>query len=251
MLTVDHISHTYHGVGGSIPALTGITFTVADGEFISIIGPSGCGKSTLLRIMAGLLVPTEGRVLLDGQTILTPQNRIGLLFQQPNLMPWRTVIDNVTLPLELSGVDQVLGQQQATDVLARVGLQGFENVYPAQLSGGMAQRVALARALIQTPDHLLLDEPFGALDALTREQMMVDLMTLCMNEHKTAIMVTHSITEAVFLADRVLVLSQRPGTVSAEVSVNLPRPRTLSMIHSTEFGRLVQEIRSNIHSTSL
>src|SRR5260221_5625847 len=195
MLTVDHISHAYHGVGGSIPALTGINFTVTNGEFISIIGPSGCGKSTLLRIMAGLLAPTEGQVLLDGETILAPPSRIGLLFQQPNLMPWRTVIDNVTLPLELAGVERESRQQQAENVLARVGLRGFENVYPAQLSGGMAQRVALARALIQAPDYLLLDEPFGALDALTREQMMLDLMTLCMQAHQTAILVTHSITE--------------------------------------------------------
>ncbi|MEP7286901.1 MAG: ABC transporter ATP-binding protein [Chloroflexota bacterium] len=246
MLNVEGVTHRYQGPAGIIEALASTTFQVADGEFICIVGPSGCGKSTLLRIIAGLLLPSSGAVMLDGATVVAPQRRIGLVFQQTNLMPWRSVLDNIALPLELAGATREARDEQATSVIKHVGLDGFEKAYPAELSGGMAQRVALGRALVQNPDILLLDEPFAALDALTREQMLIELLALWSGDHKTAIMVTHDITEAVFLADRVLVMSQRPGHIRAIVNVDLPRPRRLEMIHEPGFGELVQQIRQNI-----
>lgn len=248
MLRVDGVAHTFVGPGGAIDALTTVTFQVRDGEFVCLVGPSGCGKSTLLRIMAGLLRPTRGMVWLDGVAVHEPQRRIGLVFQQSNLMPWRSVIDNLALPLELAGIDRQARSVQAGAVLDRVGLTGFAQAYPAELSGGMAQRVAIGRALIQDPDVLLLDEPFGALDALTREQMQLELLRLWATERKTALMVTHSITEAVFVADRVLVMSQRPGRIRAEFDVPLPRSRSLDIIHDAAFGALVHRIREHIEA---
>ncbi len=248
MLRVDNVAHTFVGPSGSIDALAPVTFHVKDGAFVSLIGPSGCGKSTLLRIIAGLVAPTQGTVTLDGDVIREPQRRIGLVFQQSNLMPWRTVLDNLALPLELAGADQPALQAQAADVLDRVGLTGFGQAYPAELSGGMAQRVAIGRALIQNPDILLLDEPFGALDALTREQMQLELLRLWDSDCKTAIMVTHSITEAIFVADRVLVMGPRPGRIRADLEVPLPRPRRLAMVYAPEFGRLVQRVREAIEA---
>jgi NitT/TauT family transport system ATP-binding protein len=246
MFRVDNVAHTFVGPAGSVEALAPITFQVRNGSFVSLVGPSGCGKSTLLRIMAGLLVPTQGTISLDGKVIREPQRSIGLVFQQSNLMPWRSVLDNLALPLELSGADRSRRQARASAVLERVGLGGFGQAYPAELSGGMAQRVAIGRALVHNPDVLLLDEPFGALDALTREQMQLELMGLWAAERKTAVMVTHGITEAVFVADRVLVMSHRPGQICADFEVPLPRPRNLDMIHAPDFGRLVHDIREAI-----
>jgi NitT/TauT family transport system ATP-binding protein len=246
MLQIENVAHQYEGPNGVIAALAPVTFAVADGEFVSIVGPSGCGKSTLLRIIAGLLHPTQGTVSLNEQAITHPQREIGLIFQQSNLMPWRTVLDNVALPLELSGVNRDTRYHDAALMLDRVGLAGFEQSFPAELSGGMAQRVAIGRALIQNPDVLLLDEPLGALDALTREQMQLELLGLWASEHKTMIMVTHSISEAILLSDRVLVMSRRPGSIRADVEIKLPRPRHLDVIHSSAFGALVQTIRGNI-----
>jgi NitT/TauT family transport system ATP-binding protein len=246
MLRVDNVAHTFVGPGGALEALAPITFQIRNGSFVSLVGPSGCGKSTLLRIMAGLLPPTQGTVSLDGKAIRAPQRRIGLVFQQSNLMPWRTVLDNLVLPLELAGTDRQQRQAQASAVMQRVGLGGFGQAYPAELSGGMAQRVAIGRALVHNPDVLLLDEPFGALDALTREQMQLELMRLWTAERKTAVMVTHSITEAILIADRVLVMSHRPGQIRADLDVPLPRPRNLDMIHAPDFGRLVHDIREAI-----
>jgi NitT/TauT family transport system ATP-binding protein len=248
MLRVDGVAHTFVGPGGALETLAPVTFQVRNGEFVCLVGPSGCGKSTLLRIMAGLLRPTHGTVSLDGVVIREPQRRIGLVFQQSNLMPWRSVLDNLALPLELEGFNRQTRSAQATAVLDRVGLTGFAQAFPAELSGGMAQRVAIGRALIQNPDVLLLDEPFGALDALTREQMQLELMRLWAAERKTALMVTHSITEAVFVADRVLVMSQRPGRIRAEFDVPLSRPRRLDMIHEAPFGALVRQIREQIEA---
>ncbi len=242
MLHIDGVAHQYEGPGGTVPALSRLSFTVRDGEFVSIVGPSGCGKSTLLRIIAGLLHPSEGSVTLNGKLIDSPQREIGLVFQQPTLMPWRTVLDNVALPLELEGVSQEIRVQAAQEVITRVGLAGFEQHFPAQLSGGMAQRVGIGRALIYDPDVLLLDEPFGALDALTREQMALELMTLWTAERKTAIMVTHSISEAVFLSERVLVMSKRPGAILADIPITLPRPRNLDMLYAPDFGSISQQI---------
>jgi NitT/TauT family transport system ATP-binding protein len=246
MLRVDNVRHVFAGPDGPLEALGPVSFQVRNGSFVCLVGPSGCGKSTLLRIMAGLLTPTEGTVSLDGSAIREPQRRVGLVFQQSNLMPWRTVLDNLALPLELAGAGQARRQAEANAVLERVGLGGFGQAYPAELSGGMAQRVAIGRALIHNPDVLLLDEPFGALDALTREQMQLELMQLWAAERKTALMVTHSITEAVFVADRVLVMSPRPGRIRADLDIPLPRPRNLDMIHAADFGTLAHRIREVI-----
>ena len=253
MLRIDGVAHTFSASGGTgVPtdALGPITFQVRNGGFVSLVGPSGCGKSTLLRIMAGLLIPTRGMVSLDGQPIRGPQRRVGLVFQQSNLMPWRSVLDNLILPLELAGVDQASRQMQAAAVLEQVGLSAFAQAYPAELSGGMAQRVAIGRALIHDPDVLLLDEPFGALDALTREQMQIELMRLWAADRKIGLMVPHSITEAVFVSDRVLVMSKRPGQIKAEFDVPLPRPRDFDMVHDAIFGDLVHRIREHIEIAS-
>ena len=182
MLRVENVAHHFVGPGGALEALAPLTFQIESGEFVSLVGSSGCGKSTLLRIIAGLLMPSMGVVSLDDTPIRKPQRRVGLVFQQSNLMPWRTVLDNLALPLELAGADPDTRSAQANAVLQRVGLVGFASAYPSELSGGMAQRVAIGRALVYNPDVLLLDEPFGALDALTREQMQLDLMQLWASE---------------------------------------------------------------------
>jgi NitT/TauT family transport system ATP-binding protein len=248
MLRVDGIAHSYQGPSGTLEALAPVTFQIQGGEFVTLVGPSGGGKSTLLRIIAGLLPPSHGTVSLEGKAITGPQRRIGLVFQQSNLMPWRSVIDNVALPLELAGADQPTRYRQAQAVLERIGLIGFDHAFPGELSGGMAQRVAIGRALIHSPEVLLLDEPFGALDALTREQMQLELLRLWATERKMILMVTHSITEAIFVSDRVLVMSPRPGRIWAEIPVPLPRPRHLEMVHSPEFGALAHRVREHIGS---
>jgi NitT/TauT family transport system ATP-binding protein len=248
MLKLEGITHRYVGQGTIVEALAPIAFQVGAGEFVCLLGPSGCGKTTLLHIIAGLITPTSGTVTLDGVPIREPQRQIGLVFQQSNLMPWRTVRENLALPLELAGMACAERLTRAESALERLGLAGFGDAFPAELSGGMAQRVAIGRALIYDPGVLLLDEPFGALDALTREQMQLELLHLWANSRKMAIMVTHSITEAVFVADRVMVMSQRPGRIRAEVVVDLPRPRRLEMVHDPVFGELAREVRSHIES---
>ncbi len=241
MLTADDVSHTYPT---GVAALDGVTLSIAQGEFIAIVGPSGCGKSSLLRIFAGLIIPSAGRVLLDGEPITRPTRRVGIMFQDAALLPWRTVAQNIQLPLEI-GDEPALGTRHSElgSFINLVGLGGFEHAYPRELSGGMAQRAALARALITQPPALLLDEPFGALDAMTRESLTTSLEAIVTATGTTAVMVTHNISEAVFLANRVVVLSQRPGTVIHEVDVNLPRPRTWKMESNAEFGALVGEVR--------
>lgn len=254
MLAASEVSHTY---ANGVMALDGVTLRIAQGERIAIVGPSGCGKSTLLRIFAGLVAPSAGAVLLDGEPITHPSRRIGIMFQDAALLPWRTVAKNVQLPLEIgnrgveSGAQGVEGStSQAFDLrsltsnfISLVGLNGFEHAYPRELSGGMAQRVALARALITQPPALLLDEPFGALDAMTRETLTTSLEAIVGAAGVTAIMVTHSIAEAVFFADRVVVLTARPGRVKAIIAVNLPRPRNWKMESSATFGAVVGDVR--------
>lgn len=242
-LRARHISHTFEADSGPLPVLHDISLALDRDEFVCLVGPSGCGKSTLLRILSGLIEPSAGSVHVDGQTVSGPHPGVVLVFQQANLMPWRSVLDNITLPLELGGVGPTDRAAAARDLIALVGLQGFEVAYPAELSGGMAQRVALARALIQHPQVLLLDEPFGALDALTREQLGEELLRIWQARHGTVLMVTHSISEAVLLSDHVLVMSPRPGQIEAVFDVDLPRPRTLDMLHSPAAGRLVTAIR--------
>ncbi|HTX79619.1 MAG TPA: ABC transporter ATP-binding protein [Longilinea sp.] len=243
VLQVKHVSVTFRDAKGDLEALQDVSFGVAPQEFLCLLGPSGSGKSTLLRVLAGLLEATEGEV-----EFMTPgaNPHIGLVFQQANLMPWRTVIDNITLPLELQGVPQNEACKRAGEWINLIGLQGFEHGWPRDLSGGMAQRVALARAFIQDPDLLLLDEPFGSLDALTRERMGAELLNLWQARRKTVIMVTHSISEALLLSDRVLVMSQRPGRVCLDLDVELPRPRDEAMRYTETFGRLARELKAAI-----
>jgi len=247
ILEADEITMTYLGGQGSLEALEGVSLQVNAGEFLCIVGPSGCGKSTLLRALGGLVRPTSGRVYLGGELLTAPRRQIGFVFQKANLMPWRTVLRNVTLPLEIQGLKNEEAGQQARELLKLVGLEGFEDAYPHELSGGMEQRVAIARALIHDPAILLLDEPFGSLDALTRERMNLELLRIWEARRKTVVMVTHSIQEAVFLADRILVMSSRPGRIEASFPVPLPRPRCLEMLYSAEFGILSQPVRQAIH----
>jgi len=231
---------------GRLWALGGVSFRVAPGEFLCIVGPSGCGKTTLLRILGGLARPTGGSVYLEGEPLTAPRRRIGFVFQKAALLPWRTVLENVTLPLEIQGVEAAEARRRAEELLELVRLQGFEGAYPHELSGGMEQRVAIARALVHDPAILLLDEPFGALDALTRERMNLELLRIWRAKRKTVVMVTHSIQEAIFLADRVLVMSPRPGRIEASFPVPLPRPRHLEMLYGDEFGALSRQVRGAI-----
>ena len=242
ILTVRDLSAVFPDDNGGLRALEQVTFEVCPQEFVCVLGPSGSGKSTLLRILAGLLEPTAGEVGFAGGQ----QPRIGMIFQQATLMPWRSVIANLTLPLELEGVEDVRAQALAREMIELVGLEGFEGYWPRDLSGGMAQRVAIGRALIHDPDLLLLDEPFGSLDALTRERMWGELSRIWQARRKTVLMVTHSISEALFLADRVLVLSQRPGTVKLDLPVDLPRPRREEMRYTPHFGRLARRLKEAI-----
>ncbi len=250
VIQVNQLSAIFPNGNGGLRALDGLTFTVRAQEFVCVLGPSGSGKSTLLRILAGLLAPTHGEVLYKNQAITDPIREMGVVFQKSNLMPWRSVLQNITLPLELDGRLDRNAMQKAREMVELVGLEGFEHVLPRDLSGGMAQRVAIARALIHEPQVLLLDEPFGSLDALTRERMGNELLRIWQAHKKTVIMVTHSISEAVYLADRVLVLSQRPGQLRLDLEVDLPRPREDSVRYTAEFGRLADQVRAAIGDLS-
>jgi NitT/TauT family transport system ATP-binding protein len=246
ILSARELSVWFPNGNGGLQALDRVSFDVAAQEFLAVVGPSGSGKTTLLRLLAGLLRPTQGEVQLEGETVRRPRRRTGFVFQQANLMPWRTVMANVELPLELEGEPPNSVRARAEEMLALVGLQGFADALPRNLSGGMAQRVALARALVHDPDLLLLDEPFGSLDALTRERMATELMRIWEARQVTVVLVTHSIPEAVMLADRVLVLSARPGRVVLDLPIRLTRPRDLSVAHTAEFGDLARQVRQAI-----
>jgi NitT/TauT family transport system ATP-binding protein len=243
LLVVEGLSMGYHQRGGWLPVLDGLSFQVAEGEFLCLVGPSGCGKTTVLRLLAGLERPMEGRIRLAGADVDRPRRTVGIVFQEPTLMAWRTVAANVALPLEVDGLRRGQARRQARNLIDLVGLSGFEDALPAQLSGGMRQRVALARALAPDPRLLLLDEPFGALDALTREHMGGELLRIWQARRKTVVMVTHSVPEAVFLADRVLVLGPRPASIVTEVGVDLPRPRSQRMFETQPFGTLARRVR--------
>ncbi len=236
----------YPRPGGRLEVLRDVSFRVEEGEFVAVVGPSGCGKTTLLRLIAGLAHPTAGRVLLAGRPISRPSRQVGLVFQKPALLPWRTALENVVLPLEVDGHSREEALRKARALLHWVGLAGFEDAYPAHLSGGMAQRVALARALVHDPSILLLDEPFGSLDALTRETLAGELARLWEERRLTVVMVTHSVSEAVFLADRVLVLSPRPATVVADLPISLPRPRSTGLPEDAAFNTVVREVRERL-----
>ncbi len=246
ILTAYDLSMVYPNGDGGLQALAGVSFTVSRQEFVCFVGPSGCGKTTLLHLLAGLVAPTSGEVVFEDKRLAQPRRRIGFVFQQANLMPWRTVLSNIVLPLELQHVPAGEAEALAKNLINLVGLKGFETSYPRDLSGGMAQRVAIARALIHEPNLLLLDEPFGSLDALTRERMGTELMRIWSARTVTVVMVTHSISEAVLLADRVIVLSARPAHVCLDLPISLPRPRSLELTYSEHFGELASQVRMAI-----
>jgi NitT/TauT family transport system ATP-binding protein len=224
-------------------ALKDISVDVAQGEFVSLVGPSGCGKSTLLKIVAGLMPATNGEVLIGDEAVVGPRRDVGLMFQTATLFPWRTVVRNITLPLDIMRDRTVDRNKRVREVIELVGLQGFENHYPRELSGGMQQRVALCRLLISDPALMLLDEPFGSLDEFTRERLNLELARISEYEHKTTVFVTHNIPEATFLSDRIVVMGTAPGRVLDVVDVTLPRPRRAGMLTSPEFSECVAAVR--------
>jgi NitT/TauT family transport system ATP-binding protein len=248
ILQAVNLTADFNGGETELRALGEVSFDVGKFEFVTVVGPSGCGKSTLLRMLGGLLRPTTGRVLLEGRELRGPDPKIGFVFQRANLMPWRTAEKNILLPLELDGTGAAEAGKRVGELMELVGLTGFENALPRELSGGMAQRIALARALAHDPEVLLLDEPFAALDALTRERMAAEVMRIAQARRKTVIMVTHSIPEAILLADRVLVLTSRPGKLRLEVKIPLPRPRENRMTYSKEFGKMAMRVREAIEA---
>ena len=245
LISVAGLRKDYAVAGGRLTAIEDVSFDLAEGEFLAVVGPSGCGKTTLLRILAGLHPHSGGRVSLQGRPIAGPSEGIGVVFQEPVLMPWRSVVENVILPLEIAGRDDAGGRRRADELLALVGLAEFRDRRIWELSGGMQQRVAIARALIADPVLLLMDEPFGALDAMTREQMNVELKRICAATRKTTVFITHNLLEAVFLADRVLVMTPRPARVRALVAIDL-EARTLATVHTPAFGRLVRILDGHI-----
>ena len=233
--------------GERIYALKGVDLTVSEYEFVSLVGPSGCGKSTLLRLVAGLLPPTVGRVAIHGETVTEPRTDTGLVFQSPTLLPWASILDNLLFPLKmLHRPITAEARERAHSLLELTGLAGFASRYPSELSGGMQQRAAICRALMHDPDVLLMDEPFGALDALTREEMSRELLDLCARQPKTVLFVTHSISEAVLLSDRVVVMSPRPGRIAEIVTVPLPRENRIGSETSHAFQHCAQHIRDLI-----
>lgn len=246
ILQIEHLSHTYPDGNSGLHALADISFSVCAEQFVCVLGPSGSGKTTLLRILAGLLIPTKGKVVFVNSSHKAPRHGVGMVFQKANLMPWRTVLENILLPLEIQHLPRSEALPKAKALVDLVGLAGFDDSLPRDLSGGMAQRVAIARALIHEPDLLLLDEPFGSLDALTRERMGTELIRIWHARRKTVIMVTHSITESLFLADRVLVLSPRPGKLCLDLTVDLPRPREDDIRYTPAFSALARRVRAAI-----
>ncbi len=247
LIAIEGVTKVFPTLAGEATlALQDVQLSVAENEFVTLVGPSGCGKSTLLKLVAGVLSPTRGRVVLRGRPLTGPTPEVGMVFQSPVLMPWRTVLDNVLFPIEMLRLPVVRYRDEARRLIALAGLEGFERAYPRELSGGMQQRVSICRALVYDPPLLLMDEPFGALDALTREEMGMALLAVWQARRKTVVFVTHSIAEAVLLADRVVVMTARPGRVAGVTRVDLPRPRTLDMEFLPEFGAHAAAIRAQI-----
>lgn len=248
VIEVRNVGKVFSTIRGErVQALNDISFSIKEKEFVAIVGPSGCGKSTLLRILAGLTPASSGAALLNGTPINKPRTDIGIVFQNAVLLPWRTILQNVLLPAEVQGVADHVSRPRAHELLKMVGLAEFETKYPMELSGGMQQRAAITRALVSDPRILLMDEPFGALDAMTREQMNLELQRIWLESEKTVVLITHSIPEAVFLADRVVVMTPRPGRIARIVDIDLPRPRTIDVMGNSEFGRLTGEIRQLLY----
>ncbi|MFC7550668.1 ABC transporter ATP-binding protein [Plantactinospora sp. GCM10030261] len=244
MIGIHRVTQTFRTRGGEVRALDDLSLDVAESEFVAIVGRSGCGKSTLLRLVAGLLPPTAGELTVSGTPIRGPRRDISLMFQRPALLPWRSVLDNVLLPAEIAGLDRRIARERAAELLDLVGLAEFTKRLPHELSGGMQQRVSLCRSLLMRPRVLLMDEPFSALDALTRADLAVELQRLQMRDASTVLFVTHSVDEAVLLADRVVVLSPRPGRLRRILDIDISRPRSLG--HDEHAARLA-ELRSDLH----
>ena len=240
---ISGIQKTFSSARGAVQALTETSLAIAPGQFVSIVGPSGCGKSTLLSLIAGLDAPSAGRILIEGQEVRGPHDSLGVVFQRDLLLDWRTAMDNVLLQVEMRNLPPRDYAARARELLDMVGLQGFHGSYPRELSGGMRQRVAICRALLHNPLLLLMDEPFGALDAISRDRLNVDLGRICSETKKTVVFITHSINEAVFLGDRVVVMSSRPGKVVADLSIEVPHPRDLSFRETPEFAGYVRQVR--------
>jgi NitT/TauT family transport system ATP-binding protein len=245
------VAKSYRTGDGEVESLRPLDFEVGEGEFVSVVGPSGCGKSTLLKLIAGLLPASRGSIEISGATVDGPPPGIGIVFQSHVLLPWRTVLANILLQAEVRRLPREQSLAHARELVAMVGLEGFENKFPWQLSGGMQQRASICRALVHDPAILLMDEPFGALDAMTREKMNLELQRIWAAAKKTVLLITHSIPESIFLSDRVLVMSERPGSIAAIYEVALPRPRTLAMMGSPEFAVLAQTIRAHFYSKGL
>jgi len=246
IIALRDLGKTFVLDGQPLAVLSGVSLEVYPEEFVSIVGRSGCGKSTLVNIVAGLLAPSSGEVLVQGRRVSEPVETIGMVFQSPVLLPWRTVLDNVLLPVEIMGLDREPALRSARELLALAGLDGFERAYPHALSGGMQQRVAICRALVVDPPILIMDEPFGALDAMTREEMGVELMRIWQERRKTVVFVTHSISEAVFLSDRVVVMTPRPGRIAEVLPIDLPRPRAMETRALPRFGEHELRVRQLI-----
>jgi len=248
LIAIDGFAKTYRTTDGPVESLKPLTFAIGEGEFMAIVGPSGCGKSTLLKMVAGLLPASAGTIMLNGVPVNGPPDDVGIVFQSPVLLAWRTVLDNVLLQIDMRRLSRTEYLPKAQALLAMTGLSDFAGKRPWQLSGGMQQRASICRALVHDPAVLLMDEPFGALDAMTREKMNLELQRIWYETRKTVLFITHSIPEAVFLADRVLVMSERPGAIAAIYDVELPRPRSLSMMGDPAFVGLTQTIRRHFYA---
>ena len=244
MIEAHGVKKTFHAAKGrSVEALIDINLSINDGEFLSIVGPSGCGKSTFLSLVAGLVPGSAGTIKVAGKTVLQPSVDVGIVFQNALLLDWRTVLENIMVPIEVMGFPRKEYRQRALDLLDMSGLSTFANNYPWQLSGGMQRRVAICRALVFNPPILLLDEPFGALDAMTRDYMNIELMRIWQQNKKTVVLITHSIQEAVLMSDRVAVMSPAPGHILEIIDIDIPRPRTLEVIGTPRFGEIANRIR--------
>jgi len=248
LIRLERVAKTYRTSDGPVESLKPLTFDIGTGEFIAIVGPSGCGKSTLLKLVAGLLPASAGTITIDGVAVKGPPDDVGIVFQSPVLLAWRTVLRNVLLQIEMRRLPVTRYLPKARALLELTGLAGFENKFPWQLSGGMQQRASICRALVHDPAVLLMDEPFGALDAMTREKMNLELQRIWFETKKTVLFITHSIPEAVFLADRVLVMTERPGDIAAIYDVPLPRPRSLAVMGDPAFVELTQAIRRHFYA---
>jgi NitT/TauT family transport system ATP-binding protein len=246
MIVLSEVRKSFAAAGRTVNVLEDISLSIGRGDFVSIVGPSGCGKTTLLRIIAGTIPAGGGTLSINGRPASGPSPDVGVVFQAPVLFPWRTVLENVLVPADVRGIARHELQDRAMSLLATAGLAGFEHDYPWRLSGGMQQRAAICRALLYDPPALLMDEPFGALDAMTREIMNAELIRMCAQTNPAVLLITHSIPEAVFLSDRVAVMSGRPGRIVASIEIDLPKPRSLDVMGSPRFAALTQLVRATL-----